>query len=344
MAQIALTLTDGGAAVKINDTEVVSFSANSSTGSLVKYVNEGAILKTIDVTESPSAVQALSPLFIELTAVDVVFPSATVAYNTLSGTFLAGEKVVFGQSSANAAILTDNGSNSMVVQQISGANIATTQAIRGIESGATAAVNGAPTYAWNSSTTFYLNSGRIISIAETGYSATRTILYADNESPAGNVQYVSESLAAIVTAAGAGNYVTLGGTQTVTGDKTFSGTTTLSGTNTITGTATVTKAILVKSNVTQGTSKTTTVVTTATAGTITTFALSDAAGTSFQFTVTNANAIATSDIQLTVDMNSSTGLAYCTVTKGAGSFIITVYNIDVSAAFNAAIKIDYLIL
>lgn len=98
-----------------------------------------------------------------------------------------------------------------------------------------------------------------------------------------------------------------------------------------------------KSNVTQGTSKTTTVVTSANAGTITTVALSDAAAGTFNFTVTNPLALATSNIQLTVSMNGSTGIAYVTHTKGAGSFVITVTNIAPSAAFNAAIKIDYLI-
>lgn len=101
--------------------------------------------------------------------------------------------------------------------------------------------------------------------------------------------------------------------------------------------------LTVKSNVTQLVSKTTAVATTTNAGTITTFALTDAAGASFSFTVNNALAIATSNIQLTVSMNGSTGLAYCTVTKGAGSFVITVTNIHTADAFNAAIKIDYLI-
>jgi hypothetical protein len=98
-----------------------------------------------------------------------------------------------------------------------------------------------------------------------------------------------------------------------------------------------------KSNVTQGTSKTTTVVTSANAGTITTVALSDAAAGTFNFTVTNPLALADSNIQLTVNMNGSTGIAYVTHTKGAGSFVITVTNIATVAAFNAAIKIDYLI-
>jgi len=346
MAKISFTLTNGGQTVLVDDTDIIKFQANSSTGSLVYVQNLGAQPQVLDVTADPSTVAGYSALFISLTQVNPVFPTAAVTF-TLNGgspSFIAGEQVFFAGGSAGGQISTTNGSTTMTVTSFSGQTLANGMSVQGVDSGAAGAVSGTPTYTYVSSQAFYLNAARVIEYSATGSEGTTTILVNDGNTPNGSQIQVSETLSAVTTLMAGTGYVTIGGAQTVTGNKTFSGTTTISGASTITGTATVTKAVLVKSNVTQTGSKTSTVVTTATAGTITTVALSDAANASFSFTVTNANAIATSNIQLTVDMNSSTGWANCCVTKGSGSFIITVKNVDASAAFNAAIKIDYLIL
>lgn len=101
-------------------------------------------------------------------------------------------------------------------------------------------------------------------------------------------------------------------------------------------------SVVSKEAVTQITSKTTGVTSNVHAGVITTVALTDAADTSFQFTVTNSLVSATSNIQLSV-VNSGTGVAVATVTSiGSGSFVIRVNNAGV-AAFNSVVKVHFLI-
>ena len=94
--------------------------------------------------------------------------------------------------------------------------------------------------------------------------------------------------------------------------------------------------------VTQITSKTTGVTLNTNKGVITTVALTDAADTSFVFTLTNSNITATSHIILTA-LNSGNGSAHVEqVSQTAGSAVIKVTNIG-TAAFNSLIKINYTI-
>lgn len=97
-----------------------------------------------------------------------------------------------------------------------------------------------------------------------------------------------------------------------------------------------------KNTVTQATSKTTGVSVNRRAVTITTVALTDNAGTSFSFTLTNTSIVATSVIYTGVNMNGGTGCAVVTAVPGAGSAVLTVHNVG-AAAFNSAIKIMVLI-
>lgn len=102
------------------------------------------------------------------------------------------------------------------------------------------------------------------------------------------------------------------------------------------------KIISDKGTVTQITSKTTEVTLNKPAGVITTVALTDAADTSFQFTLTNSTIATTSVVQLTA-VNSGAGVAVVTVTSiAAGSAVIRVSNIG-TAAFNSLLKIHFTI-
>jgi hypothetical protein len=235
MAKISLTLTDGGNTVLIEDTDIVKFQANSSTGSLVYIYNLKAQPQVLDVSEDPSTVAGKSPLFISLTQVLSVFPTASVTLTTSSGTFLGGEPVSFASGAANGQIDITNGSTSMTVLQMTGQTLANGMSIRGLLSDAIGVVSGTPTYTPLSTQAFYLNSGRIIEYQDAGFDGVRFIQVNNGFSPNGEQIFVSESVAAISTAAASGAYVTLGGAQTVTGNKTLSGANTFSGTTTFSG-------------------------------------------------------------------------------------------------------------
>ena len=98
-----------------------------------------------------------------------------------------------------------------------------------------------------------------------------------------------------------------------------------------------------KADITQITSKVTTVVANGPSGIITTFALTDVTDTEFSFTFTNSFITAASVILLTVDMNGGTGHAHTEITPGVGTSTITVTNVG-TASFNSAIKIGYLVV
>lgn len=102
-------------------------------------------------------------------------------------------------------------------------------------------------------------------------------------------------------------------------------------------------ATIVKATVTQQTDKNTTVIANANAGVITTVALTDAADTSFSFTLTNNRISATSVVIPTVNMNAGNGHALVEIVPGAGSATVTVTNVG-TAAFNSAIKIGFLVV
>lgn len=99
-----------------------------------------------------------------------------------------------------------------------------------------------------------------------------------------------------------------------------------------------------KAAVTQATSKTTAVAITTRTGTITTFALTDAANASFSFDATLTGLTSSNVPLVTPDINGSTGWASVSAKADTDKITITVKNTDASAAFNTAIKIHYTIL
>ena len=102
------------------------------------------------------------------------------------------------------------------------------------------------------------------------------------------------------------------------------------------------KLISDKGTITQIATKVTTVVLDKPAGVITTVALTDAADTSFEFTLSNTQILTSSVMHLTT-LNSGTGVAHATITSiAAGSAVIRVNNVGI-AAFNSAIKIHFTI-
>lgn len=106
--------------------------------------------------------------------------------------------------------------------------------------------------------------------------------------------------------------------------------------------ASVNDLISDKGAVTQGTSKTTAVVSNTLNTVITTVALTDAADTAFSFTFTNSKITTASNIQVTC-LNSGNGLAVVNVTSVAGgSAVLKVTNAG-TAAFNSAIKLNVLV-
>lgn len=98
-----------------------------------------------------------------------------------------------------------------------------------------------------------------------------------------------------------------------------------------------------KAQVTQGTSKTTAVVSNTLSTTITTVALTDSADSSYNFTFTNSKITATSIVLASTNMNGGTGEAKISVTPSAGSATVKVTNVG-TAAFNSAIKIGLVVV
>jgi len=92
--------------------------------------------------------------------------------------------------------------------------------------------------------------------------------------------------------------------------------------------------------VTQATSKTTGVEINAKNGVITTVALTDAADTKFEFTVSNNKIYPTSNIQLTAKYAGTTGVPHVYLkSKDRFSCVIVVANVGV-AVLNAAVSIE----
>jgi hypothetical protein len=79
------------------------------------------------------------------------------------------------------------------------------------------------------------------------------------------------------------------------------------------------------------------------AGQITTEALTTAAGATYTMTLTNSLVSATSTVLVTVGKGTATtGTAtVCWVTPAAGSAVITIQNINASAALNGTITINF---
>lgn len=98
-----------------------------------------------------------------------------------------------------------------------------------------------------------------------------------------------------------------------------------------------------KGTVTQITSKTTAVTANVLNGVVTTVALTDAADTSFNFTVNNSKVTATSNVQLTGIYAGATGdVKVSLVSVSAGAFVVKVSNVGV-AVLNAVAKVGFVV-
>lgn len=77
-------------------------------------------------------------------------------------------------------------------------------------------------------------------------------------------------------------------------------------------------------------------------GRITTAAISTAAAGVYVLTITNNKIAAGDRVSVSVDQNGSTGLAVLSsIEPASGSVVIRIANLHASAAFNAALVVDY---
>ena len=82
------------------------------------------------------------------------------------------------------------------------------------------------------------------------------------------------------------------------------------------------------------------------AGVVTSEALTTAAGATYTLTLTNSSVAAADQVFASVNLGAGTGgmPTVCQVTPAAGSVVIVVQNVHASAAFNAAIKIIFMVV
>lgn len=236
MALIALTQVSNGLTIDIDANNIVEVVANG-TGSDVSYYYQGAQSKIVNVTQSPTAIQALAPNIISVT--DVSGSSlaggitATITYNTLVGTFEIGETLLVN-GVGGGTIASDSGS--VLVVNFFSAPLPSGAKLSGRNSAATATLTGTTTYTYNTSYTRYINAVRILTADSANIGAVNQLGYYDADNSVVEFIFVSNTLAAIQTAVNSGaSFVNVGGTQTVTGDKTFSGTSVFSGQATFSG-------------------------------------------------------------------------------------------------------------
>lgn len=236
MALIALTQVSNGLTIDIDANNIVEVVANG-TGSDVSYYYQGAQSKIVNVTQSPTAIQALAPNIISVT--DVSGSSlaggitATITYNTLVGTFEIGETLLVN-GVGGGTIASDSGS--VLVVNFFSAPLPSGAKLSGRNSAATATLTGTTTYTYNTSYTRYINAVRILTADSANIGAVNQLGYYDADNSVVEFIFVSNTLAAIQTAVNSGaSFVNVGGTQTVTGDKTFSGTSVFSGQVTFSG-------------------------------------------------------------------------------------------------------------
>lgn len=236
MALIALTQVSNGLTFDIDANNIVEVVANG-TGSDVSYYYQGAQSKIVNVTQSPTAIQALAPNIISVT--DVSGSSlaggitATITYNTLVGTFEIGETLLVN-GVGGGTIASDSGS--VLVVNFFSAPLPSGAKLSGRNSAATATLTGTTTYTYNTSYTRYINAVRILTADSANIGAVNQLGYYDADNSVVEFIFVSNTLAAIQTAVNSGaSFVNVGGTQTVTGDKTFSGTSVFSGQVTFSG-------------------------------------------------------------------------------------------------------------
>lgn len=235
MALISVTSQETGLVFDLEATQICNV-VDYNGGAAIFYDNYQGNPDRYNVTQTPSQVATLTGDLLQA-IVNVPTPldiTATIAYDTLVGTFIGGEQVQIGQP-MSGVIASDNGST-LVVSNFQGGVVADNLVIRGLQSGATASVNGSgTTYAYGNSSTIYINSAKIDTVQDYNIASLNLIQYKQLVKSPTIQYYTSTTVAAIVNAANAYAPVFIGGTQTVTGDKTFSGTSVFSGQVTFSG-------------------------------------------------------------------------------------------------------------
>lgn len=110
---------------------------------------------------------------------------------------------------------------------------------------------------------------------------------------------------------------------------------------TFTGTVALPVATIAKANATEAANA---VTASASAGVITTSALTTEAGSSYAITWTNTKIATTSVIQLTLAGGTNTKMVAFKVVAGSGTATLTIYNLDLLAALDGTVKINYLVV
>lgn len=222
MALIALTQVSNGLTFDIDANNIVEVVANG-TGSNVSYFYQGAQSKIVNVTQSPTAIQALAPNIISVT--DVSGSSlaggitATITYNTLVGTFEIGETLLVN-GIGGGTIASDSGS--VLVVNFFSAPLPSGAKLSGRNSSATATLTGTTTYTYNTSYTRYINAVRILTADSANIGAVNQLGYYDADNSVVEFIFVSNTLAAIQTAVN-NAFTNLGGLFVVSGVQTISG-------------------------------------------------------------------------------------------------------------------------
>lgn len=222
MALIALTQVSNGLTFDIDANNIVEVVANG-TGSDVSYFYQGAQSKIVNVTQSPTAIQALAPNIISVT--DVSGSSlaggitATITYNTLVGTFEIGETLLVN-GIGGGTIASDSGS--VLVVNFFSAPLPSGAKLSGRNSAATATLTGTTTYTYKTSYTRYINAVRILTADSANIGAVNQLGYYDADNSVVEFIFVSNTLAAIQTAVN-NAFTNLGGLFVVSGVQTISG-------------------------------------------------------------------------------------------------------------------------
>jgi len=222
MALIALTQVSNGLTFDIDANNIVEVVANG-TGSNVSYFYQGAQSKIVNVTQSPTAIQALAPNIISVT--DVSGSSlaggitATITYNTLVGTFEIGETLLVN-GIGGGTIASDSGS--VLVVNFFSAPLPSGARLSGRNSAATATLTGTTTYTYKTSYTRYINAVRILTADSANIGAVNQLGYYDADNSVVEFIFVSNTLAAIQTAVN-NAFTNLGGLFVVSGVQTISG-------------------------------------------------------------------------------------------------------------------------
>jgi hypothetical protein len=316
MALIALTQVSNGLTFDIDANNIVEVVANG-TGSDVSYFYQGAQSKIVNVTQSPTAIQALAPNIISVT--DVSGSSlaggitATITYNTLVGTFEIGETLLVN-GIGGGTIASDSGS--VLVVNFFSAPLPSGAKLSGRNSAATATLTGTTTYTYKTSYTRYINAVRILTADSANIGAVNQLGYYDADNSVVEFIFISNTLAAIQTAVNNG----------LNGYPNF-----------------------VKTTVTQGTSITTGVTASAPAGVITTFSAAIAAEASAEFTVTNtfvsASSVVLANIVDYAGADSTNGIPVVKVDSiGSTSFKIVISNAHSTNALSGVLKVGFIVV